>query len=299
MLTNEVATLNDRALNAAIWSVVALFGAYSLFLRAIGWTPLAPLSPLIVVGLMALFAVLHGSRQVGWKQLVVLFVLTFAVSWSYETTSIATGFPFGRYHYSAALGPKLGTVPLLIMPAYYVVAYISWHLGLILLDRFSDRRRDALATWVLPVIAAMIMVMWDLSMDPARSTRAGIWVWEQGGSYFGVPFSNFMGWLLCVWTIFQLYALYLRAFDPAAPIANPAFDHRENWYQVAGVWSGLTSEFLTFAAFPPSGDLVDRAGATWSASAMYVSLGLVSIFTMGFVAVLAWARVATTERLKG
>lgn len=257
----KVVLLSDKVLNAALWSVVALFAAYSVLLRPLAATPLGPFSPLAVVGLMALFVVLHGTRQVGWKPLVVLFLLTFAVSWSYEATSIATGFPFGRYHYSSALGPKLGTVPLLIMPAYYVVAYISWRLGLILLDRFGDRRRDALATWVLPAIAAMIMVMWDLSMDPARSTRAGIWVWEDGGSYFGVPFSNFMGWLLCVWTIFQLYALYLRAFDPVAPISSPARDRRESWYQVAGIWSGLTGEFLTFALFRlPKPSSIRQAG---------------------------------------
>jgi len=208
------------------------------------------LAAFLPIAMMALFVLLHGPRQIGWRQVAVLLVLAFAISWSYETASIATGFPFGHYHYSDLLGPKLGTVPFLIMPAYYVVAYISWHLGLILLDRFSDRRRDALATWFLPVIASFIMVMWDMSMDPVRSTSGGAWIWEQGGGYFGVPFSNFMGWLLCVWTVFQLYALYLRIAKPTAPVASNAEDCRMNWYQVVGIWSGLLGAFLVYAFFP-------------------------------------------------
>ena len=35
------------------------------------------------------------------------------------------------------------------------------------------------------------------------------WIWEEGGTYFGVPFSNYIGWLLCVFTFFQLFALYV------------------------------------------------------------------------------------------
>ena len=40
-----------------------------------------------------------------------------------------TGFPFGWYHYSDALGPKLFLVPLLIGPAYFGMGYLSWALA--------------------------------------------------------------------------------------------------------------------------------------------------------------------------
>jgi Carotenoid biosynthesis protein len=40
-------------------------------------------------------------------------VIAFIVNNFYENLSILTGFPFGHYHYTEALGPKLFLVPLL------------------------------------------------------------------------------------------------------------------------------------------------------------------------------------------
>ncbi|MEZ4657404.1 MAG: carotenoid biosynthesis protein [Caldilineaceae bacterium] len=79
------------------------------------------------------------------------------------------------------------------------MCYVSWHLANIVLDKF-DQVTDKLQTWAVPVLAGLIMVMWDMSMDPARSTLGESWIWRDGGGYFGVPFANFMGWFLCVWT---------------------------------------------------------------------------------------------------
>jgi putative membrane protein len=46
------------------------------------------------------------------------------------------------------------------------------------------------------------MVAWDLSMDPVWSTVMHSWIWLQGGAYFGVPVSNFLGWYLTVYVIY-------------------------------------------------------------------------------------------------
>ena len=43
-----------------------------------------------------------------------------------KNTSILTGFLFGHYHYTDALGPKLFMVPLLIGPAYFANGYVAW-----------------------------------------------------------------------------------------------------------------------------------------------------------------------------
>src|SRR5262245_5726171 len=52
-------------------------------------------------------------------EFLIFFVITFIVSNFYENLSILTGFPFGHYHYTETLGPKLFLVPLLIAPAYF------------------------------------------------------------------------------------------------------------------------------------------------------------------------------------
>jgi uncharacterized membrane protein len=54
------------------------------------------------------------------------------------------------------------------------------------------------------------MVSWDLTIDPMMSTITGTWVWHNGGNYFGVPLSNFIGWYLMVYAFFHCFALYAR-----------------------------------------------------------------------------------------
>lgn len=288
--------MNDRVRNLALWALLALFAAFNLFKPAMPGTAWEKALPAVSILSMLGFVLLHGPRQIGWGRVLSFFLIAFVVSWCYESLSIATGFPFGHYHYTDRMGPKLGTVPLLIMPAYFAVCYVSWHLAQLLLDRV-DERADGVQTWLVPVLAGLIMVMWDMGMDPARSTVACAWVWHQGGGYFGVPFVNFMGWLLCVWTIFQLYALLLRSQGdrPAPPPART----RQAWYQMVALYAALFLEFIAFALFPPGGTVTDQAGITWNLKDLYETLGLVAIFSMVFVALLAAARVRLSDRLAG
>ena len=66
-------------------------------------------------------------------------------------------------------------------------------------------------TFATPAIASFIMVSWDLTIEPMMSTITGSWIWHYGGSYFGVPVSNFLGWYLTVYAFFQSFALYARS----------------------------------------------------------------------------------------
>src|SRR5437762_12679739 len=65
------------------------------------------LMPFISVAILMGFAIVHGIRRYGWRHFVVFFIVAFVISWSYETLSILTGFPFGHYVYTDKLGPKL------------------------------------------------------------------------------------------------------------------------------------------------------------------------------------------------
>src|SRR5258708_23385999 len=47
-------------------------------------------------------------------------------------------------------------------------------------------------------------------MDPGGGAILDSWIWVRGGANFGVPVSNFLGWYLTVYVIYQLFALYLR-----------------------------------------------------------------------------------------
>jgi|GEM_PF-3000210 putative membrane protein len=55
-------------------------------------------------------AVLHGVDWYGKKNMLFFFLITWAVSFTFENLSIAMGFPFGYYHYSPSRG--IMTFPL-------------------------------------------------------------------------------------------------------------------------------------------------------------------------------------------
>ncbi|MGD8903929.1 MAG: carotenoid biosynthesis protein, partial [Anaerolineae bacterium] len=126
------------------------------------------------------FVLVHGSRRYGWDNLFIFFGITFLVSWSIESVGIATGSPFGNYYYTDLLGARIGAVPLAVSAAYFVAGYLAWTLGTIFLGELGTSI-EGKSLCLVPAIASLIMVMWDLCFDPIKSTIERAWVWEDGG----------------------------------------------------------------------------------------------------------------------
>lgn len=278
--------------------ILRLLVVLSITLSIIGAIPSAAAiaGGLSIVGTLArlLFALIHGSQKLGWRKLTMLFTITCVVSWCYESMSIATGFPFGHYVYTSELGPKLGAVPVMIMPAYFGVCYLAWVLAHVLLDKF-DRQIDSSSLFSIPVISAFIMVMWDMSVDPSSSTVKHEWIWRDGGSYFGVPFSNFLGWFLCVYTVFQLWAMYLIRAKQVEPC--PLGGYKSSWYLPIILYGSIFLQPIVAAALTTHGTIKDASSQVWSVKALYESLGLVSMITMFFVVCLAFFKVRSNSNL--
>ena len=126
--------------------------------------------PIAVVLLISVaFALIHCAVRYGWIGILAFVVMCLVVSNILENTSILTGFPFGHYHYTDTLGPKLFLVPLLIGPAYFANGYFAWVIGNLLIGELR-RGSSAFLTVAVPFIAAFVMVMWDLTFDPRAST---------------------------------------------------------------------------------------------------------------------------------
>jgi uncharacterized membrane protein len=215
------------------------------------------------------FVLIHGVLRYGIKNLVVFFIITFAISWTTETLSIVYGFPFGNYHYTAILGFKLGPVPIMIMIAYFVAGYLAWTLSSTFLGNYG-KGIEKKNVFFVPFIASFIMVMWNFCFDPIMSTIQGSWIWEDGGYYFGVPVSNYFGWFFTVYLIYQVYALYLYKFVPNKELGgNKLF-----WYFPAICYFGLALEYL-IGPFNHTANLD-----------IYWSMFLAAVFTMVFTAVL-------------
>ncbi len=44
------------------------------------------------------------------------------------------------------------------------------------------------------MLATVLLVSWDLLLDPAMSKVTSYWVWGETGSYYGMPWMNLFGW---------------------------------------------------------------------------------------------------------
>ncbi len=227
------------------------------------------------VFILTLAASVHGIGRYGLKNMFVFFMVTSVVSWCMESASIAYGLPFGNYYYSEILVPKLGNVPLVILPAYFSMGYISWTLGLILTRQFH-RKITGSAVFTIPLVSAFLMTANDLCFDPVASTILKNWIWKDGGAYFGVPYINFLGWYLTVYLIFQIFAFYVSRSKTDQPVR---IDMQITWIFPIVIFFLTGLNYL----FTP---LVIKENPE-----IHQSLSLVTLFTMIFSSVLCYINV--------
>jgi len=60
------------------------------------------------------------------------------------------------------------------------------------------------------LLGTCLLVAWDLLLDPAMSRVTSYWIWGEKGSYYGMPWTNLLGWAI---TGFVLLAM-LRKLAP-------------------------------------------------------------------------------------
>ena len=271
-------------IDIVLWTLVAGFVVTNVVLPPLGVQTLV-LSIIFVVVSTA-FLIIHGRLTYGWRGLLVFSALTLFISNAMENLSILTGFPFGHYHYSSNLGPKLFLVPILIGPAYLTVGYMAWTLAGVLLN-MRKPGGGPFGLVALPVVASFVMVFWDLALDPSSSTYRQSWIWEDGGGYFGVPLSNFLGWYLTVYLFFQAFAIYVWRKGSVPNVGQ----HRK--LQVAVAYLSLGLGYVARFASAPNVVVVDQSGTSWNVHDILETQAMIGLFVVGFVAIVAILKVLT------
>lgn len=231
----------------------------------------------------AVFAVIHGARIYGSRGIVVFAALSLGIGTLFESVSLRTGFPFGHYWFTDLMGPKLFNLPILLALAYVGMGYLSWVLALMILDCQDEplSRRNLL---LLPLLASFVMTAWDLSMDPVWADIDHAWVWRDGGSYYGVPISNFAGWILTTYVFYQLFALYVRN---RAGIPSPA----GHWRLAILFYAASAAGNLLVVAPASLGTVfVDPAGKHWMIAGILHASHLASIFLIIPLSLIAWVK---------
>ncbi len=227
-----------RRLTYVILVLYVLLTSYTLVSLFVGLPYHNFFTPLLTL-LAFVFAILHSYQNLGWKQALLLLVLTFGVSLLFECVGVATGWVYGPYHYTDKLGAKfLGLVPLLIPVAWFMMTYPSYVIATLLTPIIKS-------TWlwrlVVAAVGAIIMTAWDLAMDPMM-VAGGHWIWEQAGAYFGIPLQNFWGWWLTIFITFMLF-LVIAGIQPALRSSNTRFSRMPIWsYAITGL-SSILADF--------------------------------------------------------
>jgi uncharacterized membrane protein len=276
---------NRAAINFVLWALIAAYTAARILQVFPDQVPMLVMVALHVLPPI-LFALLHGAMLYTTRGILIFFAICLLVGNIFENLGVRTGFPFGGYFFTDVMGPKFFAVPVLLGLAYLGMAYLSWTLARLILGGMRNPLTGPRVVTV-PLVAAFIMVAWDLSMDPVWSTIVHAWIWRNGGKYFGVPISNFLGWYLTVYLIFQLFALYMRGR------ATNVDRLPSNYWQLAVLVYGIAAAGNLLLLIPHAGPAVvlDATGVQWRVSEIVGASALVSMFLMGGFVLLALLRL--------
>jgi putative membrane protein len=200
---------------------------------AVSWT-------IVVLG--AALSVVHAGLGRGARVAGGLFLLVGGTAIAFEAVGLATGFPYGTYSYSDALGPTLLGVPFLVPLAWLMMAWPSW----VVADRLT---RGSSGRAVRVGVASAVFAAWDVVLDP-QMVQAGYWTWAHPRPGLPgidtVPLTNLAGWLLAGAVLMWLLDLLVaRASPPGGPrIGDTAPLLALGWMTLGGAlahagWLGL------------------------------------------------------------
>jgi uncharacterized membrane protein len=226
----------------------------------------------------------HAAIYFTRKELAVFAIICFVVSNLFENTSVVYGFPFGGFHHSEATGPRLFNIPWLATPTYMAMGYVSWMVTQVLLQRISSRKWKQ-KVFTTPLVAAFVFTMWDFCNDAVFHTLNKAFFYDHPGTWFGVPASNFAGWLFVTYLFYGLFSFWLSRQDEQA--RSKKGPGKNYWlmpillYSInagAGIYRNINGK--SFIATLPN-------GGKWLSDVIYTNMTLTTLFTMIFVAILA------------
>jgi len=161
----------------------------------------------------------HAYATRGAGTAAVLVAVTGAGGLAVEALGVHSGVPFGRYGYTAALGPALAGVPLVIPMAWTWMAWPAWLAAARLCPGPAPGARAARIG-----LAGLGLSTWDLFLDP-QMVAQGYWRWYGGGAGLpgvpGVPLTNYAGWLAVAVAMIAVLAVAVPEAGTPVPADAP------------------------------------------------------------------------------
>jgi len=198
------------------------------------------------------------TMQFGLKRTLLFGLAGYFLAWISELSSIHNGFPYGHYFYIEHTRAQeiwvLG-VPLMDSISYVFLIYASYSLALLILSPVQRspwglyvlETAKIRASWFTTLLGTVLFVYLDIIIDPValqgnRWFLGQIYGYQEQGVYFGVPISNFAGWLIVG---FVIIAVFQRIDQWLHRHNSPDYHgHRHPWRYIIG--PGLYCGVLAF-----------------------------------------------------
>lgn len=167
-----------------VGAVVMIAGALGVLPRRLAFDPFLLVAGTAVMRLPLVAGVAPLVDRRSGGLLLALAAYTYVI----EYVGVTTGWPYGEFSYVVELGPTVAGVPL-GLPLFFVPLALN---AVLLVDALLGERAG---DWRVRVPAAVAVVLAvDLVLDPG-AVALGFWTYG-GGAFYGVPASNYVGWLL-------------------------------------------------------------------------------------------------------
>jgi putative membrane protein len=171
--------------------------------------------PYVFVFLAAfLFAAI---KLIGWPRTWRFWLISWAMAFLSEFSSTRIGIPFGWYHYNGStVGQELyiSNIPIIVPTSYSFLLYAAYCVALCLVLPIKtstastppilkplDLDGGARTSWSVLLLTAFLFAFIDMVIDPLalRGDRwflGKIYYYLDPGLHFGVPFANYVGWVV-------------------------------------------------------------------------------------------------------
>lgn len=199
------------------WILLALCLFFGLY-------PFAHHSPLMayaVSNIAVVLCLIHCSMWAGWRTTIKMFLFSALFGGFVEVLGVNFQYLYCNYYYPDAInGPMVLGVPIMVMVSYFSLGYACFIMGRVLVGGLSNKVHGM--RWLgVTIFAALAMTTHDFSNDPFMSTVKGLWIWRDGGAYFGVPLSNFIGWFINTGMIAAVVGLFANSDQAMKHISVP------------------------------------------------------------------------------
>ncbi|NMC73482.1 MAG: carotenoid biosynthesis protein [Geobacteraceae bacterium] len=181
--------------------------------------------------------------HLGWKKTFCFTVFGYLIAFASEFSSINTGIPYGWYYYIDTTKTRelwIAGVPFFDSLSYVFLTYCSYTAALLTVSPVKAFRwnlvtletRSLRRSFSVLLLASFYQTFLDIVIDPValqghRWFLGQIYGYREPGIHFGVPLSNYIGWLtvsfLLVFALQRIDAAVGKRVERPAGIVNLPF----------------------------------------------------------------------------